>query len=59
MLEGMASDLRALQQLISFNSNLKFESERDAPLLSIERMLGVLAGWHLMTWNDFPASGCW
>jgi hypothetical protein len=32
--------------LIQF-SNLKFESERVAPLLSIEHVLDVLAGWHI------------
>jgi hypothetical protein len=49
MLEGMASALPALQTFNTLNSNLKFESERDAPLLSIERVLGVLVGWRLMT----------
>jgi hypothetical protein len=56
MLEGMASALPALQTFNTLNSNLKFESERDAPLLSIERVLGVLDSWPLMTWSDSPAS---
>ena len=41
--------------LIQFQ-NLKFESERAAPLLSIECMLGVLVCWRLMTWSDAPTS---
>jgi hypothetical protein len=55
MLEGMASSLLALKKFNTLNSNLKFESERVAPLLSIEHMLGVLVGWRLMTWSDAPA----
>ena len=46
----------ALQSFNTINSNLKFESERVVPLLSIERVLGVLVGWRLMTWSDAPAS---
>jgi hypothetical protein len=47
MLKGMALALPALQTFNTLNSNLKFESERDAPLLSIECELDVLAGWHV------------
>jgi hypothetical protein len=39
----MIQSLSALQTLNSLNSNLKFESERVVPLLSIEHMLDVLA----------------
>jgi hypothetical protein len=56
MLKGMASALLSLQTFNTLNSNLQFESERVAPLLSIECMLGVLVGWHLMTWSDALAS---
>jgi hypothetical protein len=56
MLEGMASALPALQTFNTLNSNLKFESERVVPLLSIERVLGVLVGWRFMTWSDSLAS---
>jgi hypothetical protein len=51
----MAFGSSTLQHLIQFQ-NLKFESERVVPLLSIERMLGVLVGWRLMTLSDAPAS---
>jgi hypothetical protein len=51
----MAFGSSALKHLIQFQ-NLKFESERVAPLFSIERMLGVLVGWSLMTWSDASAS---
>jgi hypothetical protein len=42
----------ALQHLIQFQ-NLKFESDRVAPLLSIKHLL---VGWRLMMWSDAPAS---
>jgi hypothetical protein len=48
----MAFGSLALQHLIQFQK-LKFESERVAPLLSIEC---VLVGWHLMMWSDAPTS---
>jgi hypothetical protein len=51
----MAFGSSALQSLNTF-SNLKFESERAMPLLYIECMMGVLVGWHLMTWSDPSAS---
>jgi hypothetical protein len=53
-MHGLA--LPALQTFNTINSNLKFESERVVPLLSIERVLGVLAGWHLMMWINSLAS---
>jgi hypothetical protein len=39
MLKGMAWLYLALQTFNTLNSNLKFESERVVPLLSIEHML--------------------
>jgi hypothetical protein len=42
----MAFGSLALHHLIQFQ-NLKFESERVVPLLSIEHALGALAGWRV------------
>jgi hypothetical protein len=39
--------LPSLQSFNTINSNLKFESERVVPLLSIECALDVLVGWHI------------
>jgi hypothetical protein len=47
MLEGMAFGSTSLTIIKYIFSNLKFESERVAPLLSIEHVLDVLAGWHV------------
>jgi hypothetical protein len=44
----------ALQTFNTLNSNLKFESERATPLLSIEHMLGVLVGLHVAGIGAMP-----
>jgi hypothetical protein len=56
MPEGMDSALPTLQTFNTLISNLKFENERVAPLLSIKCVLDVLVGWRLITWSDAPAS---